>query len=164
MNFKTKAKEIFNEALDVVNTIGDKIDSLTKYQNVLELDIKEKQRLIDLLNESLLKSEAILNVIDKRNTDLLLVENEIQSSNDKLSVINAQISEGISTKEEKLDVIDNKISSRISELEKLNSIAVPKINELNDREKVLMRREKDIEIIIDRYKKKYQDKGTDFRI
>lgn len=105
---------------------------------------------------------------------LALKEKSKSIINEELTSLNIQLKD---KKSELLDV-SNKYSSLESsireaqsrfedinyELEKQKAIILPSVSSVNEREKLVAKREGDLQIIIDRYKKLYADKGVGFSI
>lgn len=121
------------------NKILDDINTLEEVLTSLDLKIKSKS----IINEEL---TSLNNQLKEKKSELIGLGNEYSSLQSSIKKLQFELQDM------------NK------EIEKQKSIVLPTISSLNEREKLVAKREGDLQVIIDRYKKLYSDKGVGFKV
>ena len=155
------------EHIEDVNNFKIQVDKFEKRKNEFENNInsytKIKDKLvsdIDLLNKELKSLDTKIKAKIVLANELDVVKKELSDKNSSLKDIIEKV-EALKTEKTKLKQELDKINK---DIEEKRNIVLPTIEELKEREKILSIKESDLQIIIDRYKKLYAEKGSGFNI
>lgn len=144
--FNEKKSKIEIDLQDKINTrkrIGEEIEVLSKKLESLNVKIQAKETLTSEL-------ESISRLVSEKRKEF----KELQVLCDEKIKSTAKTQ----TEAEKL------LKSINEDIEQRRKAVLPTINMLEEREKKVKEREDNINIIIERYKKLYADKGVGFRV
>ena len=148
-NFKNQVEKFERRKSEFENNLSSHIKSKDKLIN--EIDTLNKE--VKSLNVKIKAKEVLVNELES-------VKEELKQNNEVLKNIKDDI-ENIKLEKNKLlkdlDLINKDIEDR-------RKIVLPTIEELKSKEKLLLIKENDLQIIIDRYKKLYGEKGSGFNI
>lgn len=185
IDLHSKLDSAHSELKDVTRSIENKLSEynssvakLTSLQESKSQDIVKLESKIGSLNETIkVKTKELDGFKDNEKAVSTLKKNKIDLENDirELSVkVVSQTDElrDLDTRQNKIireyeltiNDLDRAISSKRNELDALRENVLPTIEKLNEREALLDQREKDINIVIQRYKDKYKEVGAGFKI
>jgi chromosome segregation ATPase len=135
-----KALNAIKESRDV---LAKEIESLQEQKNGFGKFIEERDNLMSELNSLGKQIEYKLNEIKQANLAVEQVEKEKKAEIDKL--------------EEEIKKLQKERDDAVKNI-------LPKINELNERERILREREDAMNVVIERYKRLYGEKGAGFKV
>lgn len=185
INLNIEVSELSDELINTRNEVRKGLDKLKEEKtSVKELRVKTDKR----VSEAKTELAQLTETTERRSQDLSSIEKEIKSIEPMKKIKDSLEKEVISLnskvkefKEEKklLEIsmrdtkfsFDKEISEKKNELSSIQKDidtekirVLPKLEELQEREKAIVEKEKDLRIIEQRWKKLYQDKGKGFKV
>lgn len=165
--------------MTLIYTLKNKIESiisktLIEFYNALELldkELLQKQQQINNCNKTITDSHNIILDLDTKITlqkkeyasfNLLLKEKTTIEA--EYHVVKSKYDKLISESENRLTELNKKITDRQSVYNVEANKILPKINELNDREARVAQKEKDLEVVENRFRKLAKAYGITFKI
>lgn len=146
VEFNSKKDKSEKELSVAVSQKDKTLASISKLQEQLKsLELKKKS--MDILTESLAS-----------------INGEIRMATERLSKVNSEFEEMTKTMNKSKANAQKELDGILSEIQSKQSVVIPTIEEANARLAAAKTKENDIQIIIDRYKDLYAEKGAGFKI
>jgi len=131
-------------------------------EKVKSRDIAKKE--IDSLSEKLQSLSIQVKAKQTLTEELESISRLVVEKTDELKRVSGEYSDKVNKYEGTIAYVKNELEEITNEIEKKKNIVLPTIEALNKREKDLADKENNLNIIIERYKKLYSDKGVGFRV
>lgn len=138
-------------------SINAQVDTLTKTRDQLKSEI-------DSIKAEIESSKTLTGIKATLLSEIEELNNTIAMKRDAIALAEKSQSSILKEFETNKSLISAEIEAVKKAVDEQKSIVLPKLNEIEDREKAVAKREADVEIIVNRYKKLYADQGAGFTI
>lgn len=138
-----KLNTLAEERKGIVSSLSDKVISLTEVINSLSGEI-----------------ERLSGIVSAKS----IIEKEIADSQAVLAKLNKEIEKARTDFQSEKEVIASDIKKSKEEYEEWANKFMPTLVELNERERLLTKKEQDLRVVEQRWKKKYESKGMRFKV
>ena len=156
---------------DMERNLNQKIDSFEKHLNEVELELKEKvksrdsivletkqlQDKLDKMSALSITKSTIIKEIDEQKNQLSSLQKEIEDTKNEQDSL-------IKDLESKKALLVKELSSIEKDIKQKQDVIFPQLNALTERESTLNKKEADLKIVEERYRRLYADAGASFKL
>lgn len=128
-----------------------------KNREVIEKEIEDKNKILISLNNKIVGTESLKSELDNIIQDIQKKKDILTNLDNTIIERNKELNQLVLNSKKELDDI------KLNKEKELNNL-LPTIESLNARDKELKKKEADLDVVISRYKKLYEEKGGGFKI